>query len=171
MPNLLSTWRLARHTGITPDPITGGGVRLTSFLTDRRGSAGTEFALLAPVLVLLLIGVFDYSSLAYDSMQVSSAAHAGANYALHNGWNANAVQTAVTSATTLSVSATPAPQLSNACVSGNVIVVTQSASCASGGVPGSYVIVNAQAAFSPLFVWSGLVMPSTITAQATVRIQ
>jgi len=42
-------------------------------LADRCGAAGVEFALLLPVLVTLLIGMFDYGALAYQTMQVSAA--------------------------------------------------------------------------------------------------
>ena len=148
--------------------------RIRSFgvwLADRRGSSGVEFALLLPVAVLLLIGAVDYGTLTYQTMEVSAAAHAGAEYALRNGWNASAVQTAVTGATTLTVTATPAPQLSKACVTGGVVVVTAGSTCASGGPPGNYVVVNAQASFSPLIAWSSLIMPTTISSQATIRIQ
>jgi hypothetical protein len=105
-------------------------------------------------------------------MQVSAAAHAGADYALHNGWNAINVEGAVTGATTLpQVSATPAPQLTSACIVSGAVVAATGATCAGGGTPGSYVVVNAQAPFTPLVSWAAFAMPSTISAQATVRIQ
>lgn len=138
---------------------------------NRLGAAGVEFALALPVLVLLLIGMFDYGALAFQTMQVSEAAQAGADYALHNGWNSTAIQTAVTSATGLSVTATPAPTLSSACLSGNALVVTTGTSCSGGGTPGSYVFVYARSSFSPLVAWSVLALPSTISAHAVVRIQ
>jgi Flp pilus assembly protein TadG len=138
---------------------------------DRNGAAGVEFALALPVLVLLLIGTFDYGALAFQTMQVSEAAQAGADYALHNGWNSTAIQTAVTSATGLSVTASPTPTLSSACLSGNTLVVTTGSSCTGGGTPGGYVFVYAQTTFTPLIAWSALTLPSTISAQAVVRIQ
>jgi len=147
-------------------------LRAIALLTDRRGTSGTEFALLLPMLTILLMGVFDYGSLAYDSMQVAAAAHAGADYALHNGWSASGVQTAVTGATTLpQVSATPAPQLTTACIVSGAIVATTGSTCAGGGTPGSYVVVNAQAPFTPLVSWAAFALPWTIAARATVRIQ
>jgi Flp pilus assembly protein TadG len=138
---------------------------------DRRGVAGVEFALALPVLVLLLVGMFDYGALAFQTMEVSAAAHAGADYAMHNGWNSSAIQTAVTNATGLPVTASPAPQLSNGCLSGNTVVFTTGSSCSSGVTPGSYVIVNAQTPFTPLVAWSALALPTTLSAQAVVRIQ
>jgi Flp pilus assembly protein TadG len=125
-----------------------------------------------PILTVLLMGIFDYGSLAYDSMQVSAAAHAGADYALHNGWSATGVQTAVKTATTLSVNTTPATQsTSNACIVAGQVVPATGTTCAGGGTPGTYVVVVAQAQFTPLASWAAFALPSTISAQATVRIQ
>ena len=141
------------------------------FRADCCGSSGVEFALLLPVLSILLMGTFDYGALAYDRMQVSAAAHAGADYAFHAGvFNAGNITSAVVGATTLTVSATPAPQSITACVTGGALVVTAGSTCPSGGTPGTYVVVNAQASFSPLVSWASFALPSTITAQATVRI-
>ena len=142
-----------------------------SILTTRTGAAGVEFALLLPTLSLLLMGTFDYGALAYQTMQVAAAAHAGADYALHNGWSQTGVQNAVVGATSLTVSANPAPALSKGCISNNALVITTNTTCPSGTTAGSYVVVNAQTPFSPLLAWSGLSFPSTITAQAAVRIR
>jgi len=139
-------------------------------LADRRGTLAIEFALLLPALVLLLMGVFDYASLSYDTMEVNAAAHAGADYALRNGWNSSGVQTAVTSSTTIAVTATPAPTLSSGCIVNGALQTTTSTTCPSGGTPGSYAIVNAKTSFTPLAIWSSFVMPSTISAQAAVRL-
>lgn len=140
-------------------------------LADRDGAAGVEFALLLPMLVVLLIGTVDLGGLAYQSMQVSAAAHAGAQYAIRNGWSATAVADAVTNATSLPVTASPAPQLVKACVSGGAVVVTSSSTCSGGAAAGSYIQVNAQAAITPIIVWSSFAMPSSVSAQAMVRIQ
>ena len=131
----------------------------TGLAKARSGAAGVEFALLLPVLVLLLMGMFDYGALAFQTMQVSAAAHAGADYAVRNGWNPTGVQGAVTHATTLaSVSATPTPALSQGCITNGALVITTGSTCPSGGTPGSYAVVNAQAPFSPLVAWSALAL-------------
>jgi hypothetical protein len=117
------------------------------------------------------MGTFDYGALAYQTMQVAAAAHAGADYALRNGWDLAGVQNAVAGATSLTVSASPAPALSKGCISNNALVITTSSTCPSGGVSGSYVVVNARSPFSPLLAWSPLSFPSTITARAVIRIQ
>ena len=140
-------------------------------LKDRAGAAGVEFALLLPTLVVLVIGAVDVGTLTFQQTEVAAAAHAGAQYALKYGYNQAAIQTAVTSATGLTVTATPAPTLLNACVVSGVVTVVAGSTCAGGGSAGSYVQINAQAAVSPLIVWSAIAMPSTLSAQAMVRIQ
>jgi Flp pilus assembly protein TadG len=137
------------------------------------GAAAVEFALLLPTLVILLMGMFDYGALAYDKMQVSAAAHAGADYAFHNGFDAGGIQTAVGKATTLATAVkadNPPPQSAAYCVVNGALVKPTGSTCASGGAPGTYVVVNAYTSFSPLVAWSAFVFPSTITAQAMVRI-
>jgi Flp pilus assembly protein TadG len=145
---------------------------ITRVLADRSAAAGVEFALMLPPLVLFLIGIVDVGSLAYQQTEVSAAAHAGALYAIRNGGSSlTNIASAVTSATPLTIQATPAPQLVTACVSGGSLVATTATTCAGGGTPGAYIQVNAQATFTPLVAWSGLSLPSTLTAQAMVRTQ
>lgn len=139
------------------------------------GTSGIEFALILPSLVLLVVGAIDFGQLAWSSMEVNAAAHAGALYALRNDSNAagylTAIQTAVGAATPLTVSASPATQIITACVAGGAIVATVQSTCSGGAKPGSYVQVNARATFTPMIQFSQLTQPSTLTAQAMVRVK
>jgi Flp pilus assembly protein TadG len=135
---------------------------------DRRGAAAVEFALLAPVLLLIMAGLTDGSQLIVTHMQVNSAAQAGADFALRQGWNAAGIQAAVTAAAP--VGATGTPVLAQACVVAGAIVTTAAGKCADGGDVGRFVTVTAQAPFTPLMSWPGIAMPKTINGQATVRI-
>ena len=146
------------------------GVRVRLW-ADRDGASAVEFALLVPALVILVIGTVDMGQLAYQYMQVSAAAHAGAQYALRNGWNASAITTAVTGSTPLTVTATPAPQQITACVTGGAVVATTQTTCSGGGTPGTYVQVNVQAAITPLITWSAFNLPTSLSSQAMVRIK
>jgi hypothetical protein len=66
----------------------------------------------------------------------------------------------------------PVPQsTSNACIVAGKVVAATGSTCPGGGTPGTYVVVHAQAPFSPLVSWAAFAMPSTLSAQATVRIQ
>ncbi len=147
-----------------------GAAAIGRFLSDRGGAAAVEFALLAPVLVALLFGTIDLGALAYQSMEVQAAAHAGADYALRSGWNSSAIQTAVTGATSFTVTANPAPILMLGCITSGALVVANNSTCPSGQAAGNYVTVSARAAFTPILAWSAVGLPATLSAQATVRI-
>jgi Flp pilus assembly protein TadG len=49
--------------------------------SSRTASAAVEFALVSPILALLLVNVVDYSMLIWDQMQVDDAAEVGAQAA------------------------------------------------------------------------------------------
>jgi Flp pilus assembly protein TadG len=147
-----------------------------ALLADRSGAAAVELALLLPTMVMLVIGMVDVGALAYQQMQVTAAAHAGALWALQNatsGGNVNltSVSAAVTGSTGLTVTADPAPTRFTACVSGGAVTATTGSSCASGGTPRWYVQVNAQASVSPIIAWATITTPTTLKATALVRIQ
>lgn len=139
---------------------------------DEAGASAVEFALLAPVLALLLAGTIDSTVLILRNMEVRAAAQAGADYALAKGWDAASVATAVTKATNspLTISATPAPTVANGCIQGFDIVAPPGAACADSSTPGRYVTVNAQAPFQPLVPLPGVFAAKTLTARAVVRI-
>lgn len=142
-------------------------------LRRKSGNAAIEFALIAPVLALMLVGMTDLGIGLYERMEIRNAAQAGAQYAVVKGWNASAIQNAVTSASTLSgVSATPAPTESCGCASGTTIASASCGSlCPNGAKAGTYVTVNAQAQYATIFSYPGLANPLTLNAQSTVRIQ
>lgn len=139
---------------------------------SRAGSAAIEAALILPILLLLATGLFDLGFAAYESMQVKSAADAGAEYAAKNPWDATKIGAAVVSATGGSViSANPVPAKFCACPgTGTLITVSCAGTCANGDTPSLYARVSAQKLHSPLLSYPGLVNPLTLSAQAVVRI-
>jgi len=63
------------------------------------GNVAVEFAMLLPVLVLMLMGVLDFGLGAYQAMAVQSAARVGGQYALVHPGNAAGIEAAVRNAT------------------------------------------------------------------------
>ncbi len=148
-------------------------MRLTSLWRDDAGNPAIELALLAPPLILLMIGIADYGAAVYRKMQVQHAAQAGAEYAIKNGFSATPISNAVTGATTYaSISATPAPAQSCGCAAGTTITAaTCGSTCAGGVTAGTYVTVSAQATYSTLIPYPGIANSFTLSAAATVRTQ
>jgi Flp pilus assembly protein TadG len=142
-------------------------------LRDSRGAAAVEFALCAPLLIGFIVPITDLGMRGYSSLQVEIAAQAGARYAILHGWDSTGITNAVTNATGFTtISASPAPASSCGCPSGNTIATTTcGGTCANGETVGTYVTVNAQAAFTPLFPLPGIVEAGTLSSQTIVRVQ
>lgn len=152
--------------------------------TDRRGVAAAEFALCLPFLLMLIMGIFDFGSLAYTDMQVNAAAHAGAQWVyannsngVSNGCTPTTVKTAVQSAVEITVTAAASTACSvSYCVktAGTLVAPTNGACPAAttnGEPPGTYAVVSASTNVTALAPWSSLTMPSSLTATAAIRYQ
>jgi Flp pilus assembly protein TadG len=161
------------------------------------GTALVEFALISAVLVIpLVIGLYDFGTALFQWMEVGNAARAGAEYATYNGsFNETSIVAAVTNATALSstiqpntsqgASPLPAPTQFCGCPTASGVTATTtptssntppacgSTGCSNGGFDGTYVTVLAQAQYTPIFPYPGIVPPVgyfTLSAQTTVRI-
>src|SRR5690242_17605468 len=126
------------------------------FIKADSGIAAIEFAVFGAVLCFLTIAVADVGMGFYSYMQVQNAAQAGAEYAAVHGWNSGSISNAVTSATALSVSASPAPTQFYGCVVGtSVNSVAQGTVCANGMTAGTYVTASAQRTYTTLISYPG----------------
>ncbi len=141
--------------------------------TAEGGTSSIEFAFIAGLLAIMLLGLMDFGRGFWEQMQVANAARAGAEYATRNGYDATNIATAITSATSLSnVQASPAPTETCGCPDATTGISPQTCNvaCASGDFPGTYVTARARASYRMLFSWPGLSNPVTLTASAIVRI-
>ena len=141
---------------------------------NNEGLSGIEFALIAPVLILAFIATADFGLAIYAKMEVENAAQAGTEYAsLSSTYDSSKISSAVTSATNLSVSATPAPSRFCGCPSssGGVTTATCGTNCASGAYAGTYVSASAQATYSTIISYPGIPSTYTFSSTSTVRIQ
>lgn len=146
---------------------------IKGFLHHQSGASAAEFVLILPIMTILLFGAVDVGGLAWTKIQVGAAARAGASYALTNGFNVAGINSAVTNATGLTVTAGTPTQVFGCpnVTSGIVEVGNGSVACPdSGEMPGDYVTVGASADYSPIFGWPGLTDPVPLSAEAKVRI-
>ena len=128
-----------------------------------------EFALSAPLLMLLAAGVLNYGMALRAAIAVSAAARAGAQYGSLSTGNAADI------AGMQAAAANAAPNLSGlvvtpvqACRCSNGAGVSCIGSCASGPV-GLYVEVTARANSPNLFRYSGLPFTGAVSAKAVMR--
>jgi Flp pilus assembly protein TadG len=137
-----------------------------------RGTAALEFALFAPMLLILLVGVIELGDGVFESMQVQDAAEAGAVYVSKHGWNAAGVSAAVVNATGLSgITASPAPSTFCGCsTAAGITAKTCATTCTDGTTAANYVKINSTLAHESILTLPWLVMPTTLTGQAIVRV-
>ncbi len=134
----------------------------------QRGNVALETALIAPILITLAVGASDIGLGMRVQSEVSDAAQAGVEYVALHGYTSSGVQTAATSATSLSVSVSSTTFY--ACPTGTDITPSAAGTaCASGSTAGSYASVTASANYTPLFpiIWGS--NPVTFSTKATTR--
>ena len=135
----------------------------------RSGNAAVEFALIAPVAMLMLVGVTDYGMAVYDRMQLSSAVRAGIQYAMHHSANPATIEQVVMSALTIDHAAVTvtAAQVCE-CPGG---AATDCDGACPDGARRTFIRIDAVQQHDALFDYPGISNPTTLQAQAFVRIQ
>ncbi len=169
---------------------------LQKFWQSQRGVAMIEFAVVMPILVLLLLPVVDLGMGFYAKTQMMTAAEAGPQWAFANSsWDSTSITNAVNNATSLSgitflssTSPTTAmtPRLQCGCTDGTTITLLATdpatpglcktatvtyANCPNTQRPGAYVTVKVQKNYTPLFGYWIFGGTAALTASSTVRIQ
>jgi Flp pilus assembly protein TadG len=135
------------------------------------GISAVEFAIIAPVMVLLCVGIADLGIGVYTETQVNNAAQYGAEYALLNGFDANAITTAVKNSTTLS-NLNVSPTQTCGCPSSTGMVTSScNATCSDGSKAGSFAQISVSKAYATLIPYPGMPSSFTLTAQSTARLQ
>jgi Flp pilus assembly protein TadG len=173
------------------------GPRILSRLTHATtGNAAIEFALVAPILVLLLLNSVDLSFLIWAKMEVENAAQMGAQAAYvtcssgplpatTNCANLNSAITTAIHGTSLSTGVSQAggsPNENYGCPSGASLVSVGTYSsppnpfdCSSVGNPndnpGDYVIIGVTYSYTPVFPGLSIISSQTLASSALQRLQ
>jgi Flp pilus assembly protein TadG len=137
-----------------------------------RGTVAVEFALVAPVIILIAAGVVDFGLLEINNAALLGATRIGAQYALLHPADTAGIQRVIEASTELSLplSVSSSSALTCECADGSSIDCSRA--CATTGLPGPnrvFVTVSASQAFTPLVPWPGL--PTALTATVALRVR
>lgn len=141
-------------------------------MPSRRGIATIEFALITPLLLLLVAAVVDYTMLMRAAIAVADAARAGAQYgsiSTANAGNIAAIQTAALNAAPDINRITATAARVCRCSSG-ATVSCSGGTCATGPVR-TYVQVTVKTTVNPMFNYPQLGFTGAVTATASMRAQ
>jgi Flp pilus assembly protein TadG len=138
----------------------------------RRGTATFEFALIAPLLLLLVAGVLDYTTLLRTAIAVADAARAGAQFgslSAANATNISGMQTAAVNAAPDITGLTATGAKVCQCSDGSTINCS-GGTCSTGPVR-VYAQVTVQATCTAIFSYSQLPFTGAVSAKASMRAQ
>lgn len=134
-------------------------------LKDERGSAAVEFAIIAPILGLMLAGVADFGGVIFVKFRMENAVSAGANYAI-----VNASKVTSTNASALASKISAVVANSGSASSGtNTVVINNgpSATTSAGSASTAGTAANADSCYCPSVVSSTLTWGSAATCGST----
>jgi len=141
----MSSLRFARHAG---------------------GAAAVEFALLAPVLVVILSGIVGYGLAMFDKIDLVSASRAGAQFALIDSSDTSAIRNAVRDATGLDI-ASGNVTITEYCECLDASTVACGGTCGDGSDNRYFMTITATYDHTLLLIGNTV----TLTGETTVRIQ
>lgn len=165
------------------------GVLRRLSLGARRGVAALEFALVAPFLILALVGIVDLVHLIHDQMALSQILTAGAQYAFRQGQSGTETGTTLDTDVTNFINTTSPVTLASIsavfnggdntatnyyCVAGTTPVYTKSSSgttCADGSTAGQFLAISATVTPTAFFSMDAYFIPSVLSSSVTVRLK
>ena len=136
------------------------------------GSVAAEFALMAPILVLIAAGIADFGMLATKSAGLAATARIGAEYARTHPGDTIGIQHTMQSAMSFAPAITFPAYFPRSCECDDETTIACSQSCATVGRPGPnrvFIRISANQPFTPLVPWPGI--PALLTAAAEVRLR
>lgn len=136
-----------------------------------KGIAAVEFALLSPVLLLLIMGTADAGFSLIRKLQLQSAAQAGAQYAAIHGFSVSSVSGIITGTSSL-ILADPEPKQFCGCATATGLTdVACSVTCANSQTAGTYVRISASSVYKPFFPYPFVGDAVDLMSQATLRLK
>jgi hypothetical protein len=136
------------------------------------GSVAVEFALVAPLLVLVAVGITDFGMLATASARLAGTTRIGAEYARLRPVDTAGIQSAMQSAMSLASPLGFPASFPQSCECDDGTSISCAESCATVGRPGPnrlFITITASQPFAPLVPWPG--MPASLSATTEIRLR
>lgn len=142
----------------------------TALIADRSGATAVEFALVLPMLVVLVAGLVDLGQRAYSNMVLANAARAGAAYAMIDPTDTAGIHLVVLQAANMT-DASLAVTSNQFCECPDGSSVSCTGSCTGGGAIASFVDVTATQRVVTVSSYAGLLDPVVLSGHAVFRIR
>jgi Flp pilus assembly protein TadG len=136
------------------------------------GSVAAEFALVAPVILVITAGIVDFGLLTTKAAALAGAARIGGEYARLHPADTTAIQNAMQNSMSFTPPLTFPASFAQACECDDQTSIACTDSCLASGRPGPnrvFIRISANQASSPLVPWPGI--PGTLTATTEIRLQ
>ena len=136
------------------------------------GSVAAELALVAPVVILIAVGVADFGMLAARSAALVAATRIGAEFARVHPLDTSGIQASMQSAMNFVPALSFPAGFSRTCECDDGTLIGCNESCATQGRASPnrvFMKISASQAFTPLVPWPGI--PETLTATTELRLQ
>ncbi len=147
--------------------------KFVGLIRNEAGVAAVEFALIAPMLLLLLAGVADFGMFLNTNMKLQELSHRAAEYVVQGGLatdvTANILQNDslyyVTDANQSSIKYTGA----TACECSNGAYVDCAGTCTGNDYVRSYFSATLTAVYTPIMPWPGITSGITLTGYSRLQ--
>ena len=137
-----------------------------------RGSVAAEFAVVAPIVLLIIVGVADLGSLTKQSAALAGATRIGAEYARYRSADTTGIKNSMQNSMSFSPQLSFPANFPQSCECDDGAAISCAESCAAVGRPGPnrvFMRVTAYQGTAPLVAWPGL--PNTLSSTTEIRLQ
>lgn len=145
---------------------------IASFLKKADGVAAVEFALIAPILILMVVGIYDFGMYMNTTMRMESSARAVAEYIFQGGDEDN-IEADVIMGGSLNLSETDRQNLNVEtefiCECNEGASISCDSYCGAGDYRRRYLEVNMSMGHRTLIPYPGL--PNPMSVNGSVRLQ
>jgi len=129
------------------------------------GTAAVEFALITPVLLIIIMGVIDVGMAMFQKMELNGAVRSGAQLALIDSSDTSAIVNAVVDASGNTITSSDV-STSSFCECADGTTIVYGATCGDGSSNRTYMTISATTTFNGIFLNSSAL---NVSGSITVR--